>query len=102
MKSINPELIGDFKSIDYPARRQFPSDEIVERWKNLGHLYVNYTGLLREEYRGVPEWSHEIVKTLRKKYIPVGDKWYFMDKTCLLYTSPSPRDVEESRMPSSA
>ena len=25
-----------------------------------------------------------------------------MDKGCLLYTSPSPRDVEESRMPSSA
>ena len=24
------------------------------------------------------------------------------EKTCLLYTSPSPRDVEESRMPSSA
>ena len=24
------------------------------------------------------------------------------DNTCLLYTSPSPRDVEESRMPSSA
>ena len=25
-----------------------------------------------------------------------------MAETCLLYTSPSPRDVEESRMPSSA
>ena len=25
-----------------------------------------------------------------------------MGMTCLLYTSPSPRDVEESRMPSSA
>ena len=25
-----------------------------------------------------------------------------LGKTCLLYTSPSPRDVEESRMPSSA
>ena len=24
------------------------------------------------------------------------------EKDCLLYTSPSPRDVEESRMPSSA
>ena len=24
------------------------------------------------------------------------------DVSCLLYTSPSPRDVEESRMPSSA
>ena len=25
-----------------------------------------------------------------------------IQNTCLLYTSPSPRDVEESRMPSSA
>ena len=25
-----------------------------------------------------------------------------LEKPCLLYTSPSPRDVEESRMPSSA
>ena len=28
-----------------------------------------------------------------------GEQWYY---SCLLYTSPSPRDVEESRMPSSA
>ena len=26
----------------------------------------------------------------------------YPEKNCLLYTSPSPRDVEESRMPSSA
>ena len=38
-----------------------------------------------------------------------GENWHFMDQEsfdqisiCLLYTSPSPRDVEESRMPSSA
>ena len=34
------------------------------------------------------------------------DRWLFretvMNNICLLYTSPSPRDVEESRMPSSA
>ena len=29
---------------------------------------------------------------------PAKEKW----EVCLLYTSPSPRDVEESRMPSSA
>ena len=29
-------------------------------------------------------------------------KTTLMDIICLLYTSPSPRDVEESRMPSSA
>ena len=28
--------------------------------------------------------------------------WKINDNGCLLYTSPSPRDVEESRMPSSA
>ena len=28
--------------------------------------------------------------------------FFTVDRACLLYTSPSPRDVEESRMPSSA
>ena len=27
---------------------------------------------------------------------------YYLDITCLLYTSPSPRDKRQSRMPSSA
>ena len=31
-----------------------------------------------------------------------GDTHIDLHHTCLLYTSPSPRDVEESRMPSSA
>ena len=30
------------------------------------------------------------------------DKAWWTNEGCLLYTSPSPRDVEESRMPSSA
>ena len=29
-------------------------------------------------------------------------KWLGEDPTCLLYTSPSPRDLSTSRMPSSA
>ena len=33
---------------------------------------------------------------------PVVKVHYDPDGACLLYTSPSPRDVEESRMPSSA
>ena len=32
----------------------------------------------------------------------VGESGSGKSVTCLLYTSPSPRDVEESRMPSSA
>ena len=45
--------------------------------------------------------SHVIVN--RDEYDDLksnADKGKYM--TCLLYTSPSPRDVEESRMPSSA
>ena len=33
---------------------------------------------------------------------PTFVRWVDQSKNCLLYTSPSPRDVEESRMPSSA
>ena len=36
----------------------------------------------------------KLVKKVREKINELG--------ICLLYTSPSPRDVEESRMPSSA
>ena len=40
-------------------------------------------------------------------YLDLGIEYYDLgmksrDNTCLLYTSPSPRDVEEPRMPSSA
>ena len=39
-----------------------------------------------------------LVTKLKGYQISTGD----MLRDCLLYTSPSPRDVEESRMPSSA
>ena len=50
-------------------------------------------GLIYDEEEGWPEDG-----------IEPGTKWEDVpeDWICLLYTSPSPRDVEESRMPSSA
>ena len=35
-------------------------------------------------------------------YLAVLEGLWLWKRDCLLYTSPSPRDVEESRMPSSA
>ena len=49
-----------------------------------------------------------VKKTDNYKIYLRGDKRYAVQDSsgkpvnCLLYTSPSPRDVEESRMPSSA
>ena len=48
-----------------------------------------------------PSYMDEMIKITGEKTVPqifIGDKHI----GCLLYTSPSPRDVEESRMPSSA
>ena len=62
-----------------------------------------------EDVAGVPEAAEELKEVITflkepKKYTNLGAK---VPKGvlligCLLYTSPSPRDVEESRMPSSA
>ena len=41
-------------------------------------------------------------KAIKNMMIEVNTKLSFMDKGCLLYTSPSPRDRQKSRMPSSA
>ena len=64
------------------------------------------TKLLRENVRYLGNILGKVLKDQE------GDKFFRLvekvrklskaNKTCLLYTSPSPRDVEESRMPSSA
>ena len=83
--------------------------------------------LLKQKYPGVPVVSYvntsadvkaetdvcctsanavKVVESLNvDKVIFLPDQYladYVAKNTCLLYTSPSPRDVEESRMPSSA
>ena len=50
------------------------------------------------EYSLTPEFLFPAAHEDAKKAVEIISKL----ETCLLYTSPSPRDVEESRMPSSA
>ena len=59
----------------------------------LEHMRADYCGWSRSGFRDI---SEEILSDSEKRYC---DGLHY---TCLLYTSPSPRDVEESRMPSSA
>ena len=46
--------------------------------------------------------SHTCVELLQKGYEVVVFDNLYNSKSCLLYTSPSPRDPKTSRMPSSA
>ena len=69
--------------------------------RNVGKLLVQ--GLHRMEYRGYDSAGialHQFdgVAHLRT----LGKVQLLEDKICLLYTSPSPRDLSTSRMPSSA
>ena len=76
---------------------EYPDSEfpVVEDGKYKGMIGVGGLVLAR-----VPE---EIAQQRTEYYAKQhSDKVEAMDNDCLLYTSPSPRDVEESRMPSSA
>ena len=57
---------------------------------------------LRYDLASKNESQDNLLGTLTKHYGWIDTPLTTQDTDCLLYTSPSPRDVEESRMPSSA
>ena len=68
-------------------------------WGLVGLFQFDFVGWLLGGSASI--WSR-IVFTLVGIAALCGIPGLFSDDSCLLYTSPSPRDVEESRMPSSA
>ena len=57
---------------------------------------------LRDLFDGPEKISHEYFEILTNDFLTRHHHPLAKAENCLLYTSPSPRDVEESRMPSSA
>ena len=64
-------------------------------YKNDDEYLENLSNIMKDEYE-------EITSNGLKLQLDCPDLALARHMTCLLYTSPSPRDVEESRMPSSA
>ena len=94
---INPleELADRIHELEQAKRRVLASFEDVVAWGGT----ANTTGYTRGEWMalvgrlpGRDTWQYELLVS-RLPALPV---------TCLLYTSPSPRDQRGSRMPSSA
>ena len=63
-------------------------------------------GKLDGKVAAITASTRSIGRAIAEAYLAEGAKVVVSgrseEKGCLLYTSPSPRDVEESRMPSSA
>ena len=78
------------------ARHLAEKGEKVEIWERRDHIggnmydHVDDHGILVQDYG--PHTFHT-----KEKYL-----FDYMCRYCLLYTSPSPRDRQKSRMPSSA
>ena len=79
-----------------------PTDEKLakKQRKILGPLGRLLLKLFRWEIKGkIPDLEKMILIGI--PHTAMRDAWYAL-LACLLYTSPSPRDAHESRMPSSA
>ena len=114
--SDNQELIDFQERTGYKLIRR---DRFPGRGGGVGILY-NTSSIEMVKIK-IPFNKHEIVAAIgrragqRKKIVVIGaylppnycsarNKSFYvtMNNTCLLYTSPSPRDRQKSRMPSSA
>ena len=60
-----------------------------------------YTTLGVTDFERAKAFYEALLGVIGAQYV-LGNERIALYGTCLLYTSPSPRDVEESRMPSSA
>ena len=128
---IDPEVDGMIwvKKVKNPSSygvvnldKELNVTELIEKPKNfisdlaaVGIYYFKDISLIRDELRThlqdkLPPGkeyllNHGIEKMIEKKKIFKSqeiDTWMDCGTPCLLYTSPSPRDLSTSRMPSSA
>ena len=77
----------------------------IEKLHEIAYSYGAHTVLLTVPENSIEEWPeyHPLLKMREKINDSLRDFAYGSNgRTCLLYTSPSPRDKRQSRMPSSA
>ena len=84
MRSSQRSIIDPFLVMDIMERAQ----AVEQKGQSVVHMEVGQPGT------SAPKAAKEFLKSSMEDN-PMG-------YTCLLYTSPSPRDVRSSRMPSSA
>ena len=95
--------IGENYLQEFLSKKDYLKDLNIT-WHYVGQIQSKKCKEIAENF----EWIHTIdrikVANLLEKYCPDGKKikGLIQINICLLYTSPSPRDLSTSRMPSSA
>ena len=92
VKATHPELYAEHtfhmkKCVAYTYNYSYLDDYIAEHWNNKS---IKQIALETNEYEPRVAYRSKVLQS-------VG-----IIQPCLLYTSPSPRDMRRSRMPSSA
>ena len=85
------------------------ADTLTKGAHTLERDFYTSSQILNNEYKKIfqSQWicvgrSEELTAVGQYKTINLGNESVIILKDCLLYTSPSPRDRQKSRMPSSA
>ena len=88
--------------LSWPVRTGYVSSGY--KWRRLGGTTSFHGAIDIAASRGTPIYAAGGGVVILARYYGNAGRTVFIDHGggCLLYTSPSPRDVEESRMPSSA
>ena len=99
-------IIGTYEcKADAKGRVMFPSALKKQLQKVLGDGFVIKRSVFNQclEIHPMQEWD-EVVGKVNKlnRFVKKNNDFIRMFTACLLYTSPSPRDRQKSRMPSSA
>ena len=80
------------------------TEEINEsfRWSNENEALQRKAEIVKSYYQGDDPEKRKVASTMLESFLFYSGFYAPMYWSCLLYTSPSPRDTERSRMPSSA
>ena len=115
----NKTVVIPTKSVNYPDVDKLTPDNLAGEWVPI-QLYMQKRGLNRSLKRNLPSVTYHLEYSSPERYkaysinrkdsvksepfdLMIRTNRYGMSlKLCLLYTSPSPRDKRQSRMPSSA
>ena len=100
IKKLNKVFRKKNKSTDILS---FPLDKKIKFSKNtyLGDIIISYNYLDKPRSQDLKSFKNKVTKILIHGFLHLLG-FDHKKNNCLLYTSPSPRDMRRSRMPSSA